>query len=108
MQGSPEGEFSVSVGVPFAHVRWFRGRETSERAASRCPDATCCREAPAELSARWAGRSWPSARPHASTLAALPIGAFPGVDATEVTCTTEGCSDDHSTCHVVVRVDRTG
>lgn len=84
VQGSPEGEFSVSVGVPFAHVRWFRGRETPERAASRCPDAACCREAPEELATRWAGRSWPSARPHASTLAALPTGAFPGVDATEV------------------------
>lgn len=84
VQGSPEGEFSVSVGVPFAHVRWFRGRETTERAASRCPDPTCCRQPPPELASRWSGKSWPSARPHASMLAALPAGAFPGVDQTEV------------------------
>jgi predicted transcriptional regulator len=84
VQGSSEGDFSVSVGVPFQHVRWFRGRETTERAASKCPDPTCCRQAPTELSARWADRAWPTARPHASTLAALPTGAFPGVDTTEV------------------------
>jgi transcriptional regulator with XRE-family HTH domain len=84
VQGSAEGDFSVSVGVPFHHVRWFRGRETTERAVSRCPDPTCCRQAPTELSARWADRAWPSARPHASTLAALPTGTFPGVDTAEV------------------------
>ncbi|MCR6492914.1 XRE family transcriptional regulator [Cellulomonas sp. P24] len=84
VQGSSEGEFSVSVGVPFSHVRWFRGRETTARSVSRCPDASCCRQPPTELATRWADKSWPSARPHASTLAALPTGAFPGVDTTEV------------------------
>ncbi|HEY8718411.1 helix-turn-helix domain-containing protein [Pengzhenrongella sp.] len=84
VQGSDDGEFSVSVGVPFAHVRWFRGRETTERSASRCPDPDCCRRPPAEQAERWATKSWPSARPHASLLAALPTGTFPGVDQTEV------------------------
>ncbi|WP_249051738.1 helix-turn-helix domain-containing protein [Cellulomonas fimi] len=84
VQASPDGEFSVSVGVPFAHVRWFLGRETTERAQSRCPDPDCCRRAPADLTQRWGTKSWPSARPHASMLAALPTGAFPGVDQTEV------------------------
>jgi len=84
VQGSPEGEFSVSVGVPFQHVRWFRGRETTERAVSRCPDPACCRQPPEALTLRWAEKSWPSARPHASMLAALPSGVFPGVDSTEV------------------------
>ena len=84
VQGSTDGEFSVSVGVPFANVRWFLGRETTERAASTCPDPDCCRRAPADLARRWATHSWPSARPHASLLAALPTGAFPGVDQTEV------------------------
>ena len=84
VQPSSQGAFSVSVGVPFGHVRWFRGRETTERSASRCPDPSCCREAPAELASRWASQSWPSARPHASMLAALPVGVFPGVDTTEV------------------------
>jgi XRE family transcriptional regulator, fatty acid utilization regulator len=84
VHGSAEGEFSVSVGVPFANVRWFLGRETTERAVSSCPDPDCCRRAPADLARRWSGNSWPSARPHASLLAALPTGAFPGVDQTEV------------------------
>ena len=84
VQGSPEGDFSVSVGVPFSQVRWFQGRETTRRAQSRCPEPSCCRQPPSELAERWAGRAWPSARPHASTLAALPVGVFPGVDQTEV------------------------
>jgi predicted transcriptional regulator/transcriptional regulator with XRE-family HTH domain len=84
VQATSDGEFSVSVGVPFGHVRWFLGRETTERATSRCPDPDCCQRAPADLAQRWATKSWPSARPHASLLAALPTGAFPGVDQTEV------------------------
>ncbi|WP_286219343.1 XRE family transcriptional regulator [Paraoerskovia sediminicola] len=84
VEGSDDGDFSVSVGVPFAHTRWFRGRETTERAVSRCPDESCCRRPPGPLEDRWAGHAWPSARPHASMLAAMPVGAFPGVDQTEV------------------------
>ena len=76
--------YSVSVGIPYAHVKWFRGRETSDRSASRCPDPACCTLPPAELAARWADASWPSARVHSALLASLPAGAFPGVDQTEV------------------------
>lgn len=79
-----EGEYSVSVGVPFSHVKWFRGRESANRAVSRCPDENCCRRAPAELAERWAEQSWPAARTPTSLLAALPTGSFPGVDQTEV------------------------
>ena len=79
-----EGDYSVSVGVPFAHVKWFRGRETTNRAVSRCPDEACCRRAPGDLADRWAGQSWPAARTPTSLLAALPTGTFPGVDQTEV------------------------
>lgn len=84
VQASADGEFSVSVGVPFAHVKWFLGRDTTERLVSRCPDGACCRRPPDDLADRWAGHAWPSARPHASMLAAMPTGAFPGVDQTEV------------------------
>ncbi|SDS75585.1 helix-turn-helix transcriptional regulator [Paraoerskovia marina] len=84
VQDTPDGEFSVSVGVPFAHVKWFAGRETTERDTSRCPDEDCCRRPPSALAARWQDQAWPSARPHASMLAAMPTGAFPGVDQTEV------------------------
>ncbi|QAY70285.1 XRE family transcriptional regulator [Xylanimonas protaetiae] len=81
---TPDGLFSVSVGVPYAQVKWFLGRETTARATSRCPDESCCRLPPAPLAQRWAGQAFPSARPHASMLAALPQGAMPGVDQTEV------------------------
>ncbi|MGJ7441493.1 helix-turn-helix domain-containing protein [Aquipuribacter sp. MA13-6] len=77
-------DFSVAVGVPYAHVKWFRGRETTERSTSRCPDPTCCRRPPAELSRRWGGYAWPSARAQSHLLATLPPGTFPGVDDTEV------------------------
>lgn len=84
IEKAKEGDYSVSVGVPFAHVKWFRGRETLNRAVSLCPDESCCRRAPDALSARWAGESWPAARTPTSLLAALPTGTFPGVDQTEV------------------------
>lgn len=79
-----QGEFSVSVGVPYASVRWFRGQETRARGRSRCPDEDCCRTPPADLADRWSGRVMASARAHTHLLAALPPGTFPGVDDTEV------------------------
>ncbi len=83
--GSTEdGEFSISIGVPFDDAKWFRGRETTERAESRCPDESCCRRPSADLAERWAGKAWPSARVHTHTFAPLPRGSFPGVDDTEV------------------------
>lgn len=84
IEKAKEGDYSVSVGVPFAHVKWFRGRETTHRAVSRCPDESCCRQAPDALAERWADQSWPAARTPTSLLAALPTGTFPGVDQTEV------------------------
>jgi XRE family transcriptional regulator, fatty acid utilization regulator len=82
-QGEREA-FSVSVGTPYEHVKWFRGRGTVHRSKSRCPDPTCCTLPPPELAARWQEASWPSARVHSALLASLPAGAFPGVDQTEV------------------------
>lgn len=79
-----DGEFSVTVGVPFDDARWFRGRETPKRAVSRCPDESCCRRPPADVTARWAGKAWPSARVHQQMFSPLPRGAFPGVDDGEV------------------------
>ncbi|WP_043443173.1 helix-turn-helix domain-containing protein [Arthrobacter sp. L77] len=78
------GEFSLSIGVPYAHVKWFRGRDTDIREKSFCPDESCCRRPPADLAREWAGQAWPSARAHSHLLAAMPPGAFPGVDETEV------------------------
>ncbi|MFT4219577.1 MAG: helix-turn-helix domain-containing protein [Microbacterium sp.] len=79
-----EGEYSITVGVPFDDARWFRGRETPKRAASTCPDDACCRRPDAALTARWEGKAWPSARVHMQMFSPLPRGAFPGVDDGEV------------------------
>ncbi|QLD12494.1 XRE family transcriptional regulator [Microbacterium oleivorans] len=79
-----EGEFSITVGVPFDDARWFRGRETQKRAVSTCPDESCCRRADPELTTRWQGKAWPSARVHMQMFSPLPRGAFPGVDDNEV------------------------
>lgn len=79
-----DGEFSISVGVPFDDARWFRGRETTNRAMSSCPDEACCRRAPADLTGRWSGKAWPSARVHMQMFSPLPRGNFPGVDDSEV------------------------
>lgn len=76
--------YSVSVGTPYEHVKWFRGRETTHRSRSRCPDPRCCQLPPKELADKWTDASWPSARVHSALLASLPAGAFPGVDQTEV------------------------
>lgn len=79
-----EKDFSTCIGVPYVHAKWFRGRGTKSRSKSTCPDPACCRRPPAELARAWSGHAWPSARAHSHLLAALPPGAFPGVDETEV------------------------
>lgn len=81
---SAGGEFSITVGVPFDDARWWRGRETAARAASTCPDESCCRKPPESESARWKGKAWPSARVHTHIFSPLPRGEFPGVDDNDV------------------------
>ena len=79
-----EGGFSISVGVPFDQAKWFRGRETTARSESRCPDESCCKRPATELTGHWSGKAWPSARLHAHILSPLPSGSFPGVDDSDV------------------------
>lgn len=79
-----EGEYSISVGVPFEEVKWFRGRDTAHRTQSFCPDDACCRRAKTELAKKWETYSWPEAATPTSLLAALPTGTFPGVDSRQV------------------------
>ncbi|MET0304079.1 MAG: helix-turn-helix domain-containing protein [Microbacteriaceae bacterium] len=81
---SSNDEFSITIGVPFSESKWFRGRETTRREASRCPDAACCTRPSSELSERWAGRAWSSAKVHAHIFSPLPSGTFPGVDDREL------------------------
>jgi XRE family transcriptional regulator, fatty acid utilization regulator len=76
--------FAITLGVPFEHSRWFRGRETTTRTRSFCPDGECCQRAPLALAERWEGMAWPSARAHSHILSALPAGSFPGVDDVDI------------------------
>jgi transcriptional regulator with XRE-family HTH domain/predicted transcriptional regulator len=77
-------EFSITIGVPFDDAKYFRGRETTRREQSRCPDASCCRRPPADLAAHWQGKAWSSAKVHAHIFSPLPSGTFPGVDDREL------------------------
>jgi transcriptional regulator with XRE-family HTH domain len=81
---SATDEFSITVGVRFEDAKWFRGRDTTERKLSQCPDAECCRRPPAHLRHKWAGKAWTSARLHAHVLSPLRGGMFPGVDDIEL------------------------
>jgi predicted transcriptional regulator/DNA-binding XRE family transcriptional regulator len=76
--------FAITLGVPFEQSRWFRGRESSVRTRSYCPDGECCQRAPLALAERWEGMAWPSARAHSHILSALPAGSFPGVDDVDI------------------------
>ncbi|HWS33127.1 MAG TPA: helix-turn-helix domain-containing protein [Actinoplanes sp.] len=84
VESTRAGEFSVTVGTPYEHARWFRGGDVSGRTVSHCPDPDCCRRPPTHLVDRWSGNAWPSARVHSHLLAALPPGTFPGVDNRDV------------------------
>jgi len=81
---SATDEFSITVGVTFENAKWFRGRDTAERKLSRCPDAECCRRPAPELTEKWLGKAWTSARLHANVLSPLRGGMFPGVDDIEL------------------------
>jgi XRE family transcriptional regulator, fatty acid utilization regulator len=79
-----ERGMAITLGTGYANSRWFRGRDTTRRMVSRCPDGDCCQRPPASLTARWEGMAWPSARAHSHILSALPTGSFPGVDEADV------------------------
>ena len=81
---SATDEFSITVGVRFEDAKWFRGRDTTERKLSGCPDAECCRRPVSQLTEKWSGKAWTSARLHAHVLSPLRGGMFPGVDDVEL------------------------
>ena len=84
VEGDGQPTETVTIGTPARHARHFRGHRTPHRAISRCPEGECCRRPPADVSDRWQGKVWPSARLPSYVLAALPAGTFPGVDLSEV------------------------
>src|ERR1700733_5046286 len=67
-----ERGFAIPLGTGYENSRWFRGRDTTKRTVSRCPDGDCCQRPPAGLAARWEGLAWPARRWHSHILSALP------------------------------------
>lgn len=87
-------EFSITVGVPYAESKWFRGRESQTRETSTCPDVRCCRRPEDGLTERWQGQAWASPRVRAHLFAPLPHGTYPGVDDREMFEFLESHADD--------------
>jgi transcriptional regulator with XRE-family HTH domain len=79
-----EPPHAITVGARFEDARFFRGSDTERHTASQCPEGECCRRPPADLSEKWAGLSWPSARAAALNPLGVPSGSLPGVDLTEI------------------------
>jgi len=75
---------AVTVGVPFADARWFRGRETGNRQISTCPDPTCCRTAAPDLQEKWSDKVIVSARSQDRILGLLAPDPYPELDMPEV------------------------
>jgi predicted transcriptional regulator/DNA-binding XRE family transcriptional regulator len=84
IQSTAQGDFSVSVGTNFESVKYFRGRDSSIRHKSYCPDAKCCRQAPAELESKWGEKIRPTPRLNSSLLAAIPQNGFLGIEHREI------------------------
>ena len=84
IQASAQGDFSVSVGTNFESVKYFRGRDSNTRYKSYCPDAKCCRQAPAELEIKWGDMIRPTPRLNSSLLAAIPQNGFLGIEQREI------------------------
>lgn len=91
---SDSDEFSITVGVPYKESKWFRGRDTGERAHSTCPDLACCRKPSDDFAERWKGQAWSSAKVHSQIFKPLPQGTYPGIDDRELFEFLESHSDD--------------
>ncbi|MCO6502641.1 MAG: helix-turn-helix domain-containing protein [Acidimicrobiales bacterium] len=75
---------AVTLGVPFDQAQWFRGRETSNRESSTCPDPSCCRTPPSELAERYEGSVIVHARSQQRILGLMAPDPFPEMDMSEV------------------------
>lgn len=75
---------AITMGVPFADARWFRGRETENRETSTCPDQKCCRVPDPELIQKWSDKVIVSARSQNRILGLLAPDPYPELDMPEV------------------------
>jgi hypothetical protein len=69
---------------PTKQVKYFRGRESTVRYKSNCPDPTCCRQASSDLENKWGGMIRPTPRLNSSLLAAMPQNGFLGIEHREI------------------------
>jgi XRE family transcriptional regulator, fatty acid utilization regulator len=84
IEAGREPPLGVTVGVPFAEARWFRGRETENRETSTCPDPECCRTAAPDLQRKWSDKVIVSARSQSRILGLLAPDPYPELDMPEV------------------------
>lgn len=84
---------AVTVGVPFADARWFRGRETENRQTSTCPNPSCCRMAAPDLQQKWSDKVIVSARSQNRILGLLAPDPYPELDMPEVLDVVEAHSE---------------
>jgi hypothetical protein len=87
---------AVTVGVPFAEARWFRGRETANRQTSTCPEPSCCRTAAPDLQQKWSDKVIVSARSQNRILGLLAPDPYPELDMPEVLDLVESHSEGDS------------
>jgi XRE family transcriptional regulator, fatty acid utilization regulator len=73
----PDRPYAVTLGVPFEGAQWLRGRDTSRRATSACPDPTCCRRPTADQAAHWDGHLEVSVRAQQRLLGRLATDPLP-------------------------------
>jgi transcriptional regulator with XRE-family HTH domain/predicted transcriptional regulator len=94
VEAGRDPSLAVTLGVRFADAHWFRGRETSNRETSTCPDPSCCRMPSVELSEKWSNKVIVSARSQQRILGLLAPDPYPELDMPEVLGLVEAHSTD--------------
>jgi predicted transcriptional regulator len=80
IEAGREPAHAITLGVAFADARWFRGRDTTNRETSTCPDPGCCRSPAAGLASKWSGKVIVSARSQNRILGLLAADPYPELD----------------------------
>ncbi len=84
IEAGREPAHAITLGVPFADARWFRGRDTENRETSTCPDPACCRVPATDLAEKWLDKVIVSARSQDRILGLLAPDPYPDLDMPEV------------------------
>jgi len=84
IEAGREPAHAITVGVRFDDARWFRGRETGNRETSSCPDPSCCRVPPTDLTKSWADHVHVSARSQSRILGLMAPDPYPDLDLPQV------------------------